>query len=446
MGLRYNPPPGWPSAPEGFSPEPGWRPDPSWPSPPPGWQLWVSDDQPAAYSSYDQGSYGSGSAQAPGRGYLAGNSYDEAGSDGTEESRTRHLQGGSGDTSRYGGTAYGDAAPGAPDNTFRFRPGSDASGYGGADSRPGSEAGGYGGYGGPGSQYADTGAGAGGQYAGAGTPGGPYSGTAGSQYADPGPAGAQYGGSGTAGSQYGGSGPAGGQYGGAGTAGGAYGSPYAAPGSPYGGPGGPGGPYGGQPPQRTTTSGFAIASLILGIIGGAVLSAIFGFVALAKIKRTGQRGRGMAVAGIVLSGAWVIIIVAIIISAQGQASRGTNGQINKGGNLSVFSLSVGDCFSNPNSQQDIASVTAEPCTQAHDAQVFAKFNVNGSDANYPTNFTSLASNGCNADLNRLNQSLVNNSMSIRFIYPDQQAWAAGQRTVNCLVVSPTNISTSLLNS
>jgi hypothetical protein len=42
--MRFNPPPGWPRPPEGFTPDPGWRPDPSWPPVPPGWQLWVPDE------------------------------------------------------------------------------------------------------------------------------------------------------------------------------------------------------------------------------------------------------------------------------------------------------------------------------------------------------------------------------------------------------------------
>lgn len=46
MTSRFNPPPGWPPAPAGWTPPPGWSPDPSWPSPPPGWQLWVDDGQP----------------------------------------------------------------------------------------------------------------------------------------------------------------------------------------------------------------------------------------------------------------------------------------------------------------------------------------------------------------------------------------------------------------
>jgi len=43
MATRLNPPPGWPSAPQGWTPPPGWQPDPAWPAPPPGWNLWVED-------------------------------------------------------------------------------------------------------------------------------------------------------------------------------------------------------------------------------------------------------------------------------------------------------------------------------------------------------------------------------------------------------------------
>jgi Domain of unknown function (DUF4190)/Domain of unknown function (DUF1707) len=57
---------------------------------------------------------------------------------------------------------------------------------------------------------------------------------------------------------------------------------------------------------RTTapTNGFAIASLVVGILWmwwiGSVLAVVFGHVALKQIARTGQSGRGMAIAGLVL--------------------------------------------------------------------------------------------------------------------------------------------------
>lgn len=43
MGWRFNPPPGWPTPPEGFVPPPGWQPDPSWPPAPPQWVFWLDD-------------------------------------------------------------------------------------------------------------------------------------------------------------------------------------------------------------------------------------------------------------------------------------------------------------------------------------------------------------------------------------------------------------------
>lgn len=43
MAARFNTPPGWPPAPEGWTPPPGWAPDPSWPPAPEGWQFWVED-------------------------------------------------------------------------------------------------------------------------------------------------------------------------------------------------------------------------------------------------------------------------------------------------------------------------------------------------------------------------------------------------------------------
>jgi len=58
------------------------------------------------------------------------------------------------------------------------------------------------------------------------------------------------------------------------------------------------------PPPNPGTNGLAIAAMVLGIIWiywiGSILAIIFGHIALGQIKRTGQSGRGMAIAGVVL--------------------------------------------------------------------------------------------------------------------------------------------------
>ena len=67
MGLRFNPPPGWPSAPPGFVPPPGWQPDPSWPPVPEGWQFWVPDDTiPTTEPTVPGSPAGPGAAAGPG--------------------------------------------------------------------------------------------------------------------------------------------------------------------------------------------------------------------------------------------------------------------------------------------------------------------------------------------------------------------------------------------
>ena len=37
----FNPAPGWPASPPGWTPPPGWQPNPSWPPAPPGWKFWI---------------------------------------------------------------------------------------------------------------------------------------------------------------------------------------------------------------------------------------------------------------------------------------------------------------------------------------------------------------------------------------------------------------------
>ncbi len=73
------------------------------------------------------------------------------------------------------------------------------------------------------------------------------------------------------------------------------------------------------------TNGFAIASLVLGIIGGSLLALIFGYVALAQIRRSygTQGGRGIALAGVVLGWIGIVVIAAAIILV---AVGGVSGQ------------------------------------------------------------------------------------------------------------------------
>ena len=94
---------------------------------------------------------------------------------------------------------------------------------------------------------------------------------------------------------------------------------YPPPGQAYGyaGPQ-PMAPYGGAPlppylPPNPRTDGFAIAALGFGILGG-WLSFVFGAIALSRIKKSGARGRGMAIAGMVTGGAILLLEIGLAVA------------------------------------------------------------------------------------------------------------------------------------
>ena len=69
-------------------------------------------------------------------------------------------------------------------------------------------------------------------------------------------------------------------------------------------------------PHSAGTNKMAVASLVCSLFGwlcvvGPLFGMIFGFVALNQIKETGQRGRGLALAGIILGGILVVLVIGV---------------------------------------------------------------------------------------------------------------------------------------
>lgn len=65
-------------------------------------------------------------------------------------------------------------------------------------------------------------------------------------------------------------------------------------------------------PVNTGTNGFAIASLICAFLCSP-LGLIFGFIARGQIKKTGEQGDGLALAGLIVSGIFLALTVLYII-------------------------------------------------------------------------------------------------------------------------------------
>jgi hypothetical protein len=240
------------------------------------------------------------------------------------------------------------------------------------------------------------------------------------------------------------------------------------PPGPPGAPGRPGGP--GEQAGTGKTDGFAIASLLLGLAGitiiGAVLGIVFGIMALRRIGRTGRRGRGMAIAGLVFSVVWLLLIGAFFVfgsgksptqpSASGGHSSPPTAQPSASaghGSLStnVFALHPGQCFQNPPASQTVLGVTyvtVVPCTKPHNAQAFVQFTVKGTTWPGTQALKRQADTGCHARIKgNVQASKIKTSMTLHYLYPLEASWASGHRTITCLIVSSKpNLKTSLLKA
>lgn len=81
----------------------------------------------------------------------------------------------------------------------------------------------------------------------------------------------------------------------------------------------------GYPPRGGGMNRMAIASLVCSVLGwmfcgiGPFLGVLFGFLALRRIKQSGERGRGFAIAGLVLGA--LLIIFELVSVQNGTVSR-----------------------------------------------------------------------------------------------------------------------------
>lgn len=190
------------------------------------------------------------------------------------------------------------------------------------------------------------------------------------------------------------------------------------------------------------TNGMSIAALVVGILPCIpFLGLIFGLVGLQQVKRRGERGKGMAVAGITLSSLWTIGLATIIaLAAAGVLDDG---------NTQVVDLRAGQCFNTVDAKlsdfgtdNDTRSRTVDvvDCTDAHDAEAFAVYEIQaGSDDPYPgvDNVTEDAQTNCVKYAHTyLDGKVPPSSDKLYFYLPAGANWARHERSVICFFGSP----------
>jgi hypothetical protein len=179
-------------------------------------------------------------------------------------------------------------------------------------------------------------------------------------------------------------------------------------------------------PQPPATNWWAIVSLIFGLLGGILVSIICGIVALRKVKQ-GQSGRGMAIAGLVLSGVWLVVAIVVVIFAIVLGRGSTN----------AADVKSGDCLKEIPQGGEVAFVDVVTCDQPHKGEVFEVIAL--PDGEYPgESVISSYQNRCEpALLDYAPQAAQDPRVGLYVLFPTTDSWKRGDRTVTCIATSDT---------
>ncbi|MFI1395225.1 DUF4190 domain-containing protein [Streptomyces sp. NPDC020681] len=212
-------------------------------------------------------------------------------------------------------------------------------------------------------------------------------------------------------------------------------------------------PYAYQPPRPPSVNGLAITSLVLGIVCCIPpLGLILGLISLSQIKNRGQRGKGMAIAGVVLSGlSTTLLLIAIATGGIGKAWDGFREGVDEASrSQSTLDLRKGDCFSVPGElESETETVTLVDCAKAHDGEVTGVFKLDQFDE-WPgeTPVEPVAEKRCQElnDAYATDESAVPDNAALYYYMPSERSWRLGDRAVTCAFAATDGKLTGSLKS
>ncbi|MET8568459.1 DUF4190 domain-containing protein [Streptomyces sp. NPDC004783] len=194
-------------------------------------------------------------------------------------------------------------------------------------------------------------------------------------------------------------------------------------------------PYGAFP-GPAPLNGVAIAAFVLGVLCFVpAVGLVLGLVALGQIRKKGERGKGLAVAGSLLSSVglvlWAVSLSTGVASDVWQSFKDA-----ARGEGTAYALSPGQCFTTPSgSLQGVTyDVDEVPCDQEHDGEVFAAFDLPGGAYPGDGEITRSADDRCYGlrDGYAMDRWALPADVDVYYLTPTRESWRAGDREITCL--------------
>ena len=123
-----------------------------------------------------------------------------------------------------------------------------------------------------------------------------------------------------------------------------------------------------------------------------------------------------------------------------EADRDASGAIVDGGSLDAFTIRLGDCFDNTRSLAsdeagEVSSLPGVPCSEPHDNEVYAVFNVDYAEFPGDDAMSERAFDACMTRFEGfVGNTYESSALDITALYPSSQSWSRqGDREVVCAV-------------
>lgn len=133
----------------------------------------------------------------------------------------------------------------------------------------------------------------------------------------------------------------------------------------------------------------------------------------------------------------IVVAVGLSIYSSRPPSRDASGEVTTGGSQSVTGLRVTDCISSAGpTDVEVSSLPVVPCSDPHEAEVFALITLTSAVSFSEPDVTREASERCLAAFSSyVGVDYWQSSLEISYLVPTEASWNAGDRGVACLLTT-----------
>jgi hypothetical protein len=187
----------------------------------------------------------------------------------------------------------------------------------------------------------------------------------------------------------------------------------------------------------------SVAALVTGALGLGPVAVVLGLIGWRRTRPGALRGRGLAVAGLVLGALGTLAWLALAGVGVGTAlaSRPLPADVPAPADARAVRLVTGNCLAELPQDGPVDRVRVVPCADEHAAQVVSSYEF-PADATWPGPAEAAARVSAGCDL-----TAAEREQGLRMVAwaPSERSWSAGDRTGLCVAVLAVPATGSLLD-